>query len=72
MTVQGVVVAYGGNPANYQPGQSLTYPGADNTGNLAMSGKYVNLVYDPTYLGVLARANSNMYVRSSRVFLVNY
>lgn len=72
VTVQGVVVAYGGNPATYQPGQSLTYPGADSTGNLAMSGKYVNLIYDPTYLGVLARANSNMYVKSSRVFLVNY
>jgi hypothetical protein len=68
VTVQGAVVAYGGNPANYTQGTVTTYPGADGTGIVDMQGQDVNFIYDPTYLGGIARVYCQTYVPATRLY----
>jgi len=49
LTLQGAMVAYGGNPASEDPGSSK------DSGVISINnGRYVNIVYDPNYIGFLA------------------
>lgn len=48
ITLRGAVVAYGGNPGSQKPGENK------DSGKVAISnGKFVNIIYDPNYLGIL-------------------
>ncbi|MHC9544355.1 MAG: hypothetical protein AB9903_32980 [Vulcanimicrobiota bacterium] len=53
LTLQGAMVAYGGNPAREDPGSSK------DSGAISISnGRYVNIIYDPNYIGFLTDENS--------------
>jgi hypothetical protein len=58
VAIQGAVVAWGGDPTQYQAGNSSTYPGQQagyaGTGNVSITGQSVAMTYDPSYLGPLA------------------
>ncbi len=53
LTLQGAMVAYGGDPAKQDPGS------VKNSGSITIdNGRYVNIIYDPNFMGFLADENS--------------
>lgn len=58
LTIRGALVAYGGDPSS-QP------PGADSSGGKVSvaDGRFVNVIYDPDYLGLLGIDGLNIKLR---------
>jgi len=53
LTIQGAMVAYGGNPGKQEPGSTK------DSGKISINnGRYVNIIYDPNYIGFLADENT--------------
>jgi hypothetical protein len=70
LTLQGGLVAYGGNPDGFTQGSPSTYPGSGaNPGNIFVRARNVTFTYDPSYMGAL---NNSVFSTTTTTLSMQY